>query len=254
MDIKLRPIHYASVSGGKDSLYMLLTILKNPQKYPLDMVVHFELDNDWASAKKVIEEMERMCKKINIKFVRIRPRKTWEELCNRYGFPNARARWCNNVYKLDCKKQLNEWIKSQNCKPVAYIGFCADENKRFKYTIGEWEKEECCYPLAEEGINESEILEWAKEHELLKGYYSLFKRQGCMACPMATMKEWAYLLYTDPEKYEYYLEKIRETEKMVKEKGRKWIFLKMGADEFDRRIKGKWLTKLKNEIERSETK
>ena len=45
--IILRPIHYASVSGGKDSLYMLLIILKNPQKYPLDLVVHFELETNW---------------------------------------------------------------------------------------------------------------------------------------------------------------------------------------------------------------
>ena len=45
-DIALRPIHYASVSGGKDSLYMLFIILKNPEKYPLDMVIHFELETE----------------------------------------------------------------------------------------------------------------------------------------------------------------------------------------------------------------
>ena len=39
----IRPIHYASVSGGKDSLFMMKIILENPQKYPLDIVVHFEL-------------------------------------------------------------------------------------------------------------------------------------------------------------------------------------------------------------------
>ena len=29
-DLKLRPIHYACVSGGKDSLYMLGLILSKP--------------------------------------------------------------------------------------------------------------------------------------------------------------------------------------------------------------------------------
>lgn len=245
----LRPIHYASVSGGKDSLYMLLVILKNPKKYPLDLVVHFELEIDWDWSKKVVDEMEKMCKEIGVKFVRIKPRRTWEELCDRYGVPNGRARWCNSKYKLDCKKQLNEWIKSQNCRPVAYIGFCADEEKRFEYSIGNYEKQDCCYPLAEEGIIESDILEWAKGQELLKEYYSLFKRQGCMACPVATMKQWAYLLHCKPEKYEYFLEKAKYTEEMIKNKGKSWKFYKIGCEEFDKRIKNKWLPKLLKEME-----
>ena len=46
-DIVLRPSYWASVSGGKDSLYMLLLILAKPDKYPLDGVVHFELEIDF---------------------------------------------------------------------------------------------------------------------------------------------------------------------------------------------------------------
>ena len=34
--IALRPTYWASVSGGKDSLYMLKVILSNLEKYPLD--------------------------------------------------------------------------------------------------------------------------------------------------------------------------------------------------------------------------
>ena len=56
----LRPIHYASVSGGKDSLYMLNLILNNLDKYPLDMVVNFELEIDWPFAKNVVDYIERV--------------------------------------------------------------------------------------------------------------------------------------------------------------------------------------------------
>ena len=42
--VMLRPVYFASVSGGKDSLFMLYLILKNPDKYPLDGVVHYELE------------------------------------------------------------------------------------------------------------------------------------------------------------------------------------------------------------------
>ena len=40
-EIALRPSYWASVSGGKDSLYMLNDNLHNLDKYPLNGVVHF---------------------------------------------------------------------------------------------------------------------------------------------------------------------------------------------------------------------
>lgn len=46
-EIALRPSYWASVSGGKDSLYMLNLILHNLDRYPLDGVVHFELEIDY---------------------------------------------------------------------------------------------------------------------------------------------------------------------------------------------------------------
>ena len=49
-EIALRPSYWASVSGGKDSLYMLKLILSNPQKYPLTGVVHFEVEIDYIIA------------------------------------------------------------------------------------------------------------------------------------------------------------------------------------------------------------
>ena len=55
----LIPIHYACVSGGKDSLFMLNLILHNLDKYPLDMVVNFDLEIDWSFAKNVVDYIER---------------------------------------------------------------------------------------------------------------------------------------------------------------------------------------------------
>lgn len=46
-ELKLIPTHWASVSGGKDSLYMMDVIFNNLGKYPLDGVVHFELEIDY---------------------------------------------------------------------------------------------------------------------------------------------------------------------------------------------------------------
>jgi len=249
INLSLRPVHYASVSGGKDSFCMLNLILNNLDKYPLDMVVHFELEIDWGWSKRVIDEMQKRCEAAGITFLRIKPRKSWEELYEKYGFPNAHARWCNSEYKLDCKKQLETWIRQQNCRPVAYIGLCADEKARFKYKIGNWQDQECCYPLAEEGIEEWQILEWAKTEPIFEGYYKYFKRQGCMLCPFLSMKEMAYLLYIDEDMFNYMFDCIKETEeRILREKGKIWLFKTVGADTIKHRVKNKWKSILEMEI------
>ena len=58
-DIQLRPSYWACVSGGKDSLLMLKIILNNLDIYPLDGVVHFELEIDYPFIKNVIDYMEK---------------------------------------------------------------------------------------------------------------------------------------------------------------------------------------------------
>lgn len=207
-DLALRPIHYASVSGGKDSLYMLGLILSKPEKYPLDMVVHFELEIDYPIVKNVIPYMEKRCKEKGIKFVRIRPRETWNEIYEKRGFPSRKVRWCNG-WKLDCKAQLLDWIKSCNCRPVDYIGLCADEKARFKYEVGNiTEGQDTIYPLAEEGITEDVILEWARNQPIFEDYYKINRRMGCMFCPMISYKEMAYQMYKYPAESEKYWQMI----------------------------------------------
>lgn len=214
--LAITPIHYASVSGGKDSLYMMKIILENPKKYPLDMAVHFELEIDHDFVKDSVAAIEKMCNSISVPFKRIKPRKKWEELYEKYGFPRRTARWCNNMYKLDCDKQIKEWITSQKCRPVSYIGFCADEKKRFKYQVGAWNPEEfqdVCYPLAEEGIDEVEVLKWARKQTAIFGdWYKFFARQGCWLCPMASCREIAYLYLNDRKKFDLFIKYARESE------------------------------------------
>ena len=57
-ELQLKPTYWASVSGGKDSLYMLNLILHNLDKYQLNGVVHFELEIDFPFIKNVIDYME----------------------------------------------------------------------------------------------------------------------------------------------------------------------------------------------------
>lgn len=250
-EIALRPAYWASVSGGKDSLYMLNYIMQNLDRYPLDGVVHFELEIDYPFINNVVDWMESACKKCGIRFERIKPRKTWEELYNKYGFPTRIARWCNSHYKLDALKQLEEWMKSIGYYVVHYIGYCADEEKRFfKRNVGKVTE---VYPLAENGINEGVILQWAKSQPIFNHYYETQKRCGCMYCPMSSKLNFAYLYKYYPERFNYMITKMRETEQLrEKELGRPFSVIasnsKYNADYLENIIKTKWLKKL-NDME-----
>lgn len=258
-EIALRPSYWASVSGGKDSLYMLNLILHNLDRYPLDGVVHFELEIDFPFIKDVIDYMESECKRFGIRFVRIKPRKTWNELFYTtyqhsgliWGFPTRRGRWCNSHYKMDAGKQLDEFLNSVGCYRVQYIGYCADEVKRFSKRK---DKVTEIYPLVEAGIEENEIWEWAKSHPIFNNYYKTNKRCGCMYCPMASKMQMAYLLKYYPKNFEFMIERMREMEKIREsELGRPFSVIssnpKYNADYLDNIIRTKWL-KILNEREK----
>lgn len=254
--IALRPSYWASVSGGKDSLYMLNYILHNLDRYPLDGVVHFELEIDYPFIHEVIDYMESECKRFGIRFARIKPRKTWEEWYNKYGFPTRKARWCNDNYKLDSKRQLDEWMKSLGYYVVHYIGYCADEENRF--IKRKTDKVTEIYPLAQNGINEDVIWDWAKSQPIFNHYYETQKRCGCMYCPMSSKINFAYLYKYYPEHFQYMIEKMRETEQIrEKELGRPFSVTssepKYNADYLEHIIKTKWLQKL-NEKENKQWK
>lgn len=211
-EIALRPSYWASVSGGKDSLYMLKLILHNLDRYPLDGVVHFELEIDYPFIKDVIDYMQAECERFGIRFVRIKPRKTWQELYDKYGYPTGKIRWCNGRYKMDSKNQLENFLKSQGYYSVCYIGYCVDEQKRYAKRVGLQKVER--YPLVEENINENEIWQWAKRQPIFNNYYKTNKRCGCMYCPMMSKISMAYLLKYYPDNFNFMIERMRETEKI----------------------------------------
>lgn len=207
-EIELAPSYWASVSGGKDSLFMLHLILNNLDKYKLDGVIHAELEIDFPFIKDVIDEMERRCNIYNIPFLRIKPRQSWKDLYNMYGFPTRKARWCNSKYKLDAFKQLEEYMKSKGIFVVHYIGYCVDEYSRYEKR----KKPNEIYPLVDFNIKEETILEWAKDQPIFNDYYKYNKRCGCMKCPLQSMNITGYIKKYYPKAYYEMMEEARQTE------------------------------------------
>lgn len=208
-DLELIPTYWASVSGGKDSLLMLKIIMENPNKYPLDGVIHFELEIDYPFIKNVVDYMQLECEKRGVKFVRIKPQKSWYELYNKWGFPTRKARWCNNKYKLNALKQHEQYMKSLGYKVINYIGYCVDEFKRYEKRKSPNE----IYPLVIENVDELSVLNWAKNVDIFNNYYKSQLRCGCMFCPMASRLNMAYMLKYYPEKFYECMNLARKTEK-----------------------------------------
>ncbi len=248
-ELILRPTYWANVSGGKDSLFMLNYILHNLHRYPLHGVVHFELEIDYPFVKEVIDYMEEQCKNAGIVFYRIKPRHTFIELYDKWGFPTRKTRWCDSNYKLDCKAQLVELLKKQNCKPISYIGYCVDEVSRYqKRGIGVDE----IYPLVEAGIEEDVIWEWAKTQPIFNDYYKYNSRCGCMFCPMQPMSNTAYLLKYYPKQYEEMMNLAKATEaKRERELGRPFSVwtseTKYNSEYRDKRVREVYLPKLEEQ-------
>ena len=250
--LTLRPSYWASVSGGKDSLFMLNLILHNLDRYPLDGVVHFELEIDFPFIHDVIDYMESECKRFGIPFFRIKPRTEWMEFYDMWGFPTRKTRWCNSRYKLDALKQLDEFLLTQGCYVVSYIGYCADEMNRVQGAKQQERKN--VYPLVENGIEEDMILEWAKTQPIFNDYYKYNRRCGCMWCPMSSMVNNAYLLHYSPSEYEKMMEMAKDTEKLREsELGRPFSVWqsnpKYNTEYRDKRIREKYLPDLIKQIE-----
>lgn len=245
----LRPSYWASVSGGKDSLFMLNFILHNLDRYPLNGVVHFELEIDYPFIHDVIDYMESECVRFGIPFFRLKPRKTWKELYDKYGFPTRKARWCNDKYKLDGAKQLDEFLRSKGCYTVSYIGYCADEQKRAD--AQDRKKSKNIYPLIENGIMEDTILEWAKKQPIFNDFYKYNRRCGCMLCPMQSLANQAYLAKYYPVEYDAMNRLAHETEvkrERERELGRPFSVWasnpKYNTEYRDKRIREKYLPEL----------
>lgn len=257
--IALRPSYWASVSGGKDSLYMLKLILEHPDEYPLNGVVHFELEIDYPFIKDVIDYMESECKKFGIPFVRIKPRRSWWDLYEQYGFMGRTKRWCNSSYKMDGEYQLKAFLRRQGAKLVSYIGFCADEQRRFREELHERGQDITqIYPLAEHGIIEHDILLWARTVPLFNDFYKFNDRCGCMWCPLQSMQNSAYLLKYYPEKYEEMIRLARKSEIDVSKKlGRPYTVFhgdnKYTAEYRDKMVRNKYLPELEEKIQLYET-
>jgi len=165
---------------------------------PIHSVVWF--DTGWEFPE-MIEHVNKLESYLGIKFVRLKPKQSFDYLLKHhpvkankgenkgniygygYGWPNAMRRWCTGR-KIDT---IKKYLKTQN-NFISCIGLAADEGKRIPININKkWPER---YPLIEYDISEVEALQYCYGKGFdWGGLYELFGRVSCFCCPLQRIND-----------------------------------------------------------------
>lgn len=180
--------HILSFSGGKDSTFLLLELIR--RKYPLDDVVFFDTGWEFPVMYEHIEKCKKLCRENEIKFVTLHPSKDFDHLMldhitrngnKGYSWCGGPSRW-GTTFKIQA---LDNYFK-ENAGAVQYIGIAADETARLEKE----RKKYCRFPLAEWGITEAECLQGCYDAGFdWGGMYEHLDRLSCMYCRNKNLKE-----------------------------------------------------------------
>ncbi len=195
--------YIASVSFGKDSLYMLLRLIETGA--PLDEVVFYDTGMEFQAVYDIRDAVQPLLEEHGIKYIELSPDydflyKMFDKPVNgrlngfHYGYSwcGGRCRWGTT----DKLKALDRYAEYHDA--VVYIGIAADETARLAKEHKSYKQ----YPLAVWGVTEETALKgcyFAGFEWLEKGYrlYDLLDRVSCWCCANKNLWElyniWRYL-------------------------------------------------------------
>ena len=217
--------YIASVSFGKDSLAMLIEVIK--RKLPLDYVIFCDIKfNDKISGEhplmsEWIPKAEKLLKdKFGIEVIHLTAKKNFTEqfytvkqkgnhIGDLYGFPYTIGAWCNGRLKLDPINNFIKGIIKEYGAVTEYIGIAKDEPKRLERYKQLETKNHKYITLADFNISEAKAFEICQEHNLLSPKYEKSYRGGCWFCPKQSLND-LWNLWKD---YPKYFDMLEEMEK-----------------------------------------
>jgi 3'-phosphoadenosine 5'-phosphosulfate sulfotransferase (PAPS reductase)/FAD synthetase len=180
--------HILSFSGGKDSTFLLLELIR--RKYPLDEVVFFDTGWEFPVMYEHIEKCKKLCEEHGIKFVSLHPRESFDY----WMFDHVRNNgekgysWCGGVCRWGTHEKIVTLDKyhEQSGAHINYIGIAADETARLEKERSPFKR----FPLAEWGITEKECLQGCYDAGFdWGGMYERLDRLSCMYCRNKNLKE-----------------------------------------------------------------
>ena len=209
--------HAISLSGGKDSSYLLLQMIERGM--PIDAVLSADTDMEFPEMYGHLEKLDDLLyRERGIHITTLRHPKGFEWLMfdepkqkpktleNRArlgippcgnGWPGIRVRWCTGQLKTHLiSKEVNRLKRDKNA--IHYVGIAADEAWRCKA-----EK----YPLVDWGVTEAEALRGCYDRGFdFGGLYEIYHRASCWCCPFQRIEELRRLRKHHPELWDKLIE------------------------------------------------
>lgn len=207
---KEQPLHIVNFSGGKDSTYMLLEMIRRGIHF--DMVVNVDTGMEFPAMYDHIAKVERFLQaERGMSITRLYPPRSFEELMFQavketaepgdtpgYGWPAIKVRWCTGHLKVHI---ISHFFSGLAVQPYHYIALAADEQYRLKRRNNQEAHKK--YPLIEWGVTEAQALAGCYEAGYTwDGLYEQFGRVSCWCCPLQSLAELRVLEQRHPDLWE----------------------------------------------------
>ena len=209
--------HAVSLSGGKDSSYLLLRMIERGM--PIDAVLSADTGMEFPEMYGHLEKLDDLLyRERGIHITTLRHPKGFEWLMfdepkqkpktleNRArlgippcgnGWPGIRVRWCTGQLKTHLiSKEVNRLKRDKNA--IHYVGIAADEAWRCKAEQ---------YPLVDWGVTEAKALRGCYDRGFdFGGLYEIYHRASCWCCPFQRIEELRRLRKHHPELWDKLME------------------------------------------------
>ena len=211
-------IFYVAFSGGKDSV-VALDIVQRALPHNDFMVLFGDTGMEFSDTYKVVDEIEKLCSKNGIQFLKssspLSPIETW----NKFGPPSKTLRWCCSVHKTAPQiLALRKYTGKINFTGMAFVGVRASESatrSEYDYVgLGEKHKGQySCNPILE--WNSSELFCYIYQENLIinNAYKKGNNRAGCLVCPNVSEKNAFFRNICYPDDVKMYMDIITDVYK-----------------------------------------
>lgn len=212
----MKKYYVASLSGGKDSIAMVLGLMD--KGWPLTHCMYYDTGMDFSCIRRNVERIQPELEKYGCEVAILQPESHFlEEMLLRKiqcrdGSSHYGSYWCGGPCRWMTRLKINaceKYVRSLGEDVVEYIGIAADEPGRIKGKR---------YPLAEWGWTEYQCLQYCYS----KGYqwleegvelYSILDRVSCWCCRNKNMRELNAIYHKLPQ----YWEKLRALQTYIDE-------------------------------------
>lgn len=218
-----------SVSFGKDSLAMLLTMIRN--HYPIDEVVFYNNGMEFQAIYDTRDKVIPILASKGIKFTEVKPNNEFlyqmlDKPVNGKNGPHYGYSWCGGVCRWGTREKIRTIDKYLNYnESVVYVGIAADETIRLGKEVKPYKR----FPLVDFNLTEKDCLKICYDNGFfweeytsngIVRLYDILTRVSCWCCRNKNLKELENIFLYLPE----YWEKLKilqsKTERPFKGEGK----------------------------------